>query len=116
MLGRNSRSRPVYPVRKAVFDQGRPKRNSSVPEKSLECSDCCVKGPASRITLPENESQFPIGLLETYKNWRNRFWFMLTGSIVSRRSVNCNPGVTLNLRLPSLNTGVTPKLKIVSSV
>ena len=42
-------------------------------DRSRECRFWSVKGPASRIACPEKDSQFPIELVFTYRNCRNRF-------------------------------------------
>jgi len=88
--------------------------NSSNAEASRECRFCSVNGPASRIPLAEIDNQFPIELLDIYKNWRNRFWFMAKGEIVSRRMVNCSPGVNVKVAFPIWRSGLMAPLNVVS--
>src|SRR5690348_8593582 len=116
MRGRNNRSSPEYSVNSDVLPHGRPTVKPSVPLSSRECSESSVKGPVSRIALPCTEIQLKNDDVDMYTNWRNRFWFIANGASVSRRTVNCTPGLKAIVLDPRRSTGLIPVLNVVSKV
>src|SRR5579864_3837546 len=116
MRGRKSRSSPEYSVNSEVRPQGRPTVKPIVPLSSRECRGSSVKGPVSCIALACTEIQLKNDDVDMYTNWRNKFWFIENGASVSRRTVNCTPGLKAMVLEPRRSTGLIPVLNVVSKV